>query len=114
MPTHRPLQPRPKTPVPANVSLVPTEEEFAVWCEHPVTRWVAAAYAKGVEANRQAWLAKSWQEARTDDAAAMIAMRNELFTRADTYQAFLETSWADYLNTNNPEAWEEWRKNERA
>lgn len=101
--------PQRKAPQAGNIALVPTVDEFSTWCEHPVTKWVAAAYATSAESNRQQWLADSWH---SDPVDPQVLERNRAvyFARADAYQSFLATAWEDYLRTNNPEAWNEWRK----
>jgi hypothetical protein len=91
-------------PQPETRPIVPTEEEFAAWAEQPVTRFVAQAFALGAEIQRQAWLAASWANGEADPLKLM-----ELRTRADAYRAFLETTWADYLKTVNPEAWSKYQ-----
>jgi hypothetical protein len=98
-----------KAPVPGNIALVPTVDEFATWCEHPVTRWVAAAYAASAEQNKQQWLAATWNDDLVPPEKLAL-MRVEYFTRADAYKSFLATAWEDYLHTNNFEAWNEWRR----
>lgn len=72
--------------------LVPSDEEFAAWCEHPVTRFVAACHAKAAEQQREAWSSASWGNGHADPNALI-----ELRTRADAYMAFLETPLEAYV-----------------
>jgi hypothetical protein len=71
--------------------IAPTQEEFDAWCEHPTTRFVAAAWAKAAQMQRTAWNAQSWN---TGEAKPEVLL--ELRTRADAYMAFLETGLNDY------------------
>lgn len=87
---HRINSPRPKpevgTPPP------PHPEDFAVWCENPVTRFVARAFLAAAEAQKAAWTESSWGAGKLDpiDHAALRA-------RADAYMAFLETPLERYI-----------------
>ena len=79
-----------RTPVPF-ASRVITEEEFEAWCEHPVTRFVAAAYQQAAEEQREGWLRASWDGGEADPKTLVM-----LKTRADAYRAFVETDWAHH------------------
>lgn len=70
---------------------VPSQDEFTAWCEHPVTRFVAAAYQFGAQKQRNAWDELSWDKGSADQN-----ILTELRTRADAYMAFLETGLNDY------------------
>lgn len=71
---------------------VPQPEEFAAWCEHPVTRYVAAAHAAAAELQRHQWLKMSWSAEPLNEVA-----RAELRARADAYRAFYETDLQHYM-----------------
>lgn len=88
-------------PKPHVVNHSPTADEFASWCEHPVTRWVASAYEAGIQANIAAW--RGMLDGGKTETLAMD--RIELRTRADAYRAFLETNHADYLRLIDPKEW---------
>lgn len=75
-----------------NSALVPDPEDFAAWCEHPTTRYVAAAYERAALAQREDWLKKSWSSADLDPIE-----RATLMARADAYSAFLETGLEGYV-----------------
>lgn len=81
--------PVPKPDFSANA---PHPEDFAAWCEHPVTRFVAAAFLSAAKKQQEAWIAGSWL---TGEAPPMLL--NELRTRADAYNAFLETGLSRYV-----------------
>ncbi len=88
------------TPKP-EARIIPSQDEFDSWCEHPVSRFVAAAYAMAAQKQRTAW------EQYFDKPlvpADISALRLELKTREDAYAAFLETTLADYIAIVDPEA----------
>lgn len=74
---------------------VPTEDEFAAWAEHPTTRYIAAAWLAGAEAQKRAWVDLSWGPEALDPQQTEFE-RQRLITRADAYMAFLETGLNDY------------------
>jgi hypothetical protein len=74
----------------------PTDEEFAAWCEHPVTQFVATAYYKATDKQREEWVRSTWNTSKAD-GQALAEKRLELTTRADAYRAFLETNHAAYM-----------------
>jgi len=92
----------PPTPQPTELRHNPTADEFQQWCEHPVTRWVAKAYAVGHDGNLAAWADLLTKPATPEELARA---RIELSTRADAYAAFLETTHADYLKRNDEQEW---------
>ena len=73
---------------------VPTPEEWAAWCAHPVSEWVAAVFEAKANECRDAWLRQSW--AAGDANPALLV---ELRTRADNFRAFLDSNWKDYAAT---------------
>ena len=79
-------------PNPGHPLAIPTKDEFIVWCESPVTQFVALAYKIGAEAQKEDWLIKSWNGG---DSNPMELIRCK--TREDAYQAFLEADYDDYL-----------------
>lgn len=100
--------PKPKplpTPQPTALAHNPTEEEFAYWCESPITQWVAKAFGIMAETQTVAWTALMRE--RTPDASLLLLQKVEYQVRADAYSAFLETQYMDYLKTNDPKEWEE-------
>lgn len=78
-------------PKPDPKPLVPHPEDFAAWCEHPVTKFVAAAFVAGAAKQRDAWMSTSWSGGKAD-AEKLIEFR----TRADAYSAFMETGLDRY------------------
>lgn len=82
------------TPKP-DTRITPTADEFDAWCEHPVSRWVAAAYAAAADAQAAQW-AGYFTSAPGKDAPPLESLRTELFTRMDAYRAFLQTTHKDY------------------
>lgn len=87
------------TPQPSN-RLIPTQDEFDAWCQHPVSQFVAEAYRLGAVLQREEWAKKF--DARLIPADIALT-RLELKTREDAYQAFLETTLADYIAIVSPE-----------
>jgi hypothetical protein len=92
------------TPIPADVRHNPTAEEFDLWSQHPVTRWVAKAYAIAIDAHIAAWSDLLGQKKTPEELAqAQVEYR----TRADAYNAFLQTTHADYLRRIDETEWKE-------
>lgn len=70
---------------------VPHDEDFAAWCEHPVTKFVAVCFEKASDKNREQWEELSWIQGNSNPETLL-----ELRTRADAYRAFLETTKESY------------------
>jgi hypothetical protein len=83
------MRPRP------DARVAPSLEEFAAWTEHPVTRYVAAAWLAGARMQREAWAEASWNSGKAEPQTL-----GELRTRADAYSAFLETGLERYVELN--------------
>jgi len=83
------LEARPK---PDRLAVTPHAEDFAAWCEHPVTRFVAGAFEQSAHAQRDAWTEMSWRAGQLDPIK-----HAELRARADAYMAFLETGLERYV-----------------
>lgn len=81
-------QARPKP----DTRITPTEDEFESWCQQPVTRFVAAAMHAAALTQRDAWERLSWGAGEADPKTLC-----ELRTRADAYNAFLETGLREYV-----------------
>lgn len=77
----------------------PSEDEFAAWREHPVTRWVEKAYEKMAEEQKAAWVEQSWEGGHTD-SFELCALR----TRADAYKSMSEASLSDFAAAIDPDA----------
>jgi hypothetical protein len=65
-------------------------EEFEAWRADPVTEWITAELEKAAEAQKDAWLAMSWDGNVCDQTELQI-----LKTRADAYRALAELSYED-------------------
>lgn len=74
--------------------ILPTEEEFQAWCEHPVTKFIAEAYRISAERQREAWNALFESRLVPTD---LTQQRDILRTREDAYRAFLETTFERYV-----------------
>lgn len=83
----------PPLPRPDFQAKAPHPEDFAAWCEHPVTRFVAAAYATSAKKQAEAWMAASWT---CGEANPLLLM--ELRSRADAYNTLLETPLEQYAH----------------
>jgi hypothetical protein len=101
---HQPSERLP-TPTPTDVRHNPSADEFALWCAHPVTRWVAKAYALGIAANERLW--ESALRDGSPTAEHLNMLRKEIHTRVDAYEAFLQSTYANYLATVDPETFKE-------
>jgi hypothetical protein len=75
--------------------VTPSQDEFSAWAEHPVSRFVAAAFARAAEQQREAWVDQSWATGQADPNELAI-----LRARADAYMAFLETGLERYVELN--------------
>jgi hypothetical protein len=98
----RPLKWKPAThthPQPnwPSVGNTPTEDEFATWCEDPVTRFVTTAFLRMAEEQRRAWEAASWLGGEANEKLLI-----ELRTRADAYAAIYQTTWEQYVGAIKP------------
>lgn len=82
-----------KVPTPGHPLAIPTEEDFIVWCESPVTQFVALAYKTAAEAQKEAWTNQTWENGNFLEEKTLIELR----TRYDGYKAFLEAEYQDYL-----------------
>lgn len=82
---------QPALPKPQIRPEIPHPEDWAAWCEHPVTRFVATAHKLCAELQRDEWTRVSWTGGHADPLAL-----TELRTRADAYMAFLETTLETY------------------
>ena len=68
--------------------MTPTRDDFARWLDDPVTAWVMRAHLKAAEANKDQWIAASWE-----NGACSREMLAELRTRADAYRAIAEAGY---------------------
>ncbi len=75
------------TPKPDSKALIPHPDDWESWCQHPVTRFVATAYANAAQAQQDVWMALSWGSGQCDPVKLI-----EYRARADAYNAFLETT----------------------
>jgi hypothetical protein len=71
----------------------PQRKNFIVWCEGAVTQFVAAAYKKAADLQKEDWMNKSWIS-EISDPIELVKCK----TREDAYLAFLQTSYEDYVN----------------
>lgn len=80
--------------------IIPTQEEFFVWCENPVTQFVALAWKTAGELQKEDWIKKSWEGGNADPVELVKCK-----VREDAYLAFLQSGYEDYLaivQTKNP------------
>lgn len=89
---------QPVAPRPDFQARAPHPDDFAAWCEHPVTRFVAAAYQISATKQAEHWMAASWTGGEPDRV-----LLTELRARADAYQAFLETGLEQYRHVYDQE-----------
>ena len=74
---------------------MPSLEDYAAWCEHPVTRWVAAHRYNAAERLRKAWEMASW-----GGGDANPDMLREYRATADAYISFCTMTRDDYESAN--------------
>ncbi len=93
MPEPRAPRPAPPPlPKPDHNQAHPHPEDFAAWCEHPVTRFVARAFEAAAIKQRETWVDNSWTGGEAEPELLL-----ELRTRADAYMAFMETGRDEYV-----------------
>jgi hypothetical protein len=102
----RPQPPKSKTPQPAPKGVIPTQEEFEVWCEHPITRFVATSHANMALEAKNAWIAMTWGRESVDADTICDALL-VLQAKAETFRAFLDATWLDHLKAVDPKSWKE-------
>lgn len=72
-----------------------SEDEFLAWRDDPVTQGIIRTLSAMADAQREAWLAASWDAGSTDPV-----LLTELRTRADAYRVFAEGSYADFFGVD--------------
>jgi hypothetical protein len=76
----------------------PSEEEFTVWRNDPVTKWVMTALEKNAELNRQKWIHISWNSGKADQS-----LLTDCRTLAAAYSDVVETNYDGWLATHEGE-----------
>lgn len=76
----------------------PTKDEFLVWKEHPVSRWVFLALQTASQAQQTAWLNQSWERGEANPL-----LLTELRTRADAYDALQASTYEDWCKFTGDE-----------
>lgn len=66
----------------------PTKDEFLLWQDNPITRWVVQAVKAHSQMQKDAWLSASWSKGECDSL-----LLTELRTRSDAYAALHETTY---------------------
>jgi len=69
----------------------PSEEDFAAWCEHTVTRWVATAWANAADKLRTEYMVTAWSSG--DPAPELLAASR---AEAKAYLSLLHANRSDY------------------
>jgi hypothetical protein len=90
----QPDRPAESHPLPDWHGEAPAEDEFDTWCQDPVTRFVATAFA--VKAEQQAQLWAGMMHTYTDPHI-LAGMRIELAVRKDCFRAIIESTRSDYI-----------------
>ncbi len=80
----------------------PTEDEFKSWQLHPVTQFVAEAYAAKAKECRDKW---NDLFGRNLVPADLETQRRTLFTAEECFRSFLENTYLDFLKSADPDAW---------
>lgn len=89
------------TPKP-DAHIIPTQDEFDAWCQHPVTQFVAEAYRVAAEKQRAAWDGQ-FDKPLYPTNADFSYYRLELKTREDAYRSILENTLPDYIAIHSQE-----------
>ncbi len=99
MPPNRQARPSPDerfkdaVPEPTAFTFVPTYDEFAAWCRHPVTGYVATAMNEIADRYQKEWAQLSWDQGTCDP---LILTRYKAF--AEAYRSFSLSKRDDYVN----------------
>lgn len=72
--------------------MIPTEEEFEIWRDDPVTRFVLAVCRKTAGEVFDSWVQRAWQSNSVDSADLLEAR-----TRADAYLALEQSDYSDWV-----------------
>lgn len=70
----------------------PTYEEYAAWCRHPVTGFVALAMLNLSESFKREWLVCSWGDGAPDP---LMLARFKAYS--DAYLSFTQSKRDDYV-----------------
>lgn len=77
--------------------MAPTNEEWEIWKDNPVSRWVFKALQTSAEAQLQAWISSSWGQTlegpTPEPDPNLLTKLLVLKTRADAYLAPEQTSY---------------------
>lgn len=77
----------------------PSDEEFAQWCENPVTMFVATAFKKMAEDEKQRWLDAVWHApTATPDVNRLLS---EAKVRSEAYKIFITAKKEHYVNIHS-------------
>ena len=88
------MKPLYEKPTPARMPFdLPTKEEFLIWCQSPVTQFVALSYKIAADLQKEDWMQKSWNGGQSDPLTLAIFKARE-----DAYKGFLEAEYEDHLN----------------
>lgn len=82
--------------------ITPTQDEFDSWTLHPVTRFVAAAYAAKTKECQDRWTALFRSNLVPVD---LDTQRKILSAQEECFRAFTESAYLDFLKSADPEAW---------
>lgn len=73
----------------------PTKDEFAMWRESPITRWIMSACRAMADSQKNEWWEVSWKQGQAEPL-----LLTELRTRADAYAALFETEYEGWCIAN--------------
>jgi len=77
----------------------PDLDEFTLWRDHPVTKWIFAAIRRAQGQEQAEWLRISW-EARPSDGKTSPAALIELRTRHDALGELIDNDLEDWSRMN--------------
>jgi hypothetical protein len=75
---------------------IPADEDFQQWCENPVTMFVALAFSKIIERQREEWEKVLGQANLSLTPEMLNNVRIDLRARIDAHEAFLLSKKEDY------------------
>lgn len=77
----------------------PTDDEFADWCQNPVTRYVAKAFKVMAEDEKTRWVNNTWNApVSTPDVERTLAT---VKATVQAYEVFINAKKEHYVRTNS-------------
>lgn len=83
-------------------SPTPTDEQFAEWCQNPVTRYVASAFKQMIEDEKYIWANMTWNSPKPDPDVNRTLVAAKATAKA--YEIFITAKKEHYVGVNSRSA----------